>query len=65
MSDIDTMKQEFFAKAIPAALDADHIWPEYACCEAALESNWGGRKRPPSATISSARSTDSPHRNSR
>jgi flagellum-specific peptidoglycan hydrolase FlgJ len=31
----------FFAKALPAAYAAKHIWPEYAACEAALESGWG------------------------
>ena len=34
-------KHDFFAKAISAALAAGHIFPEYAVCEAALESAWG------------------------
>lgn len=34
-------KREFFTKAIRAARDADHVWPEFAACEAALESAWG------------------------
>lgn len=37
-------KQEFFEKALPAARAAGHIWPEYAVCEAALESAWGESK---------------------
>lgn len=32
---------EFLTKAKCAASDAGHPWPEYAACEAALESNWG------------------------
>lgn len=32
---------EFLAKAVAAARAAGHIWPEYAACEAALESGWG------------------------
>lgn len=35
---------DFFTKAYPQAKAADHIWPEYACCEAALESAWGESK---------------------
>jgi flagellum-specific peptidoglycan hydrolase FlgJ len=31
----------FFARAVPAARVAQHIFPEYAACEAALESAWG------------------------
>lgn len=34
-------KQDFIAKAVPAALASGHIWPLYAACEAALESGWG------------------------
>lgn len=37
-------KQEFFKKALPAARAAGHPWPEYAVCEAALESAWGASK---------------------
>lgn len=32
---------QFFALAIPAAIAGGHIWPDYAACEAAEESNWG------------------------
>ncbi len=32
---------EFLAKAAEAARAASHIFPEYAACEAALESAWG------------------------
>ncbi|MDR3734463.1 MAG: glucosaminidase domain-containing protein [Acidobacteriaceae bacterium] len=35
-------KVEFLAKAVAAARAAGHVWPEYAACEAALESGWGG-----------------------
>jgi flagellum-specific peptidoglycan hydrolase FlgJ len=31
----------FLAKATAAARAAQHIFPEYAACEAALESGWG------------------------
>ena len=34
-------KSDFFNKAIPEALASGHVWPEYAVCEAALESGWG------------------------
>jgi len=33
---------DFLAKASEAARAAGHVWPEYAACEAALESGWGG-----------------------
>lgn len=33
---------DFLAKAEAAALAGGHIWPQYAACEAALESGWGG-----------------------
>ncbi len=33
--------QEFLEKAATAARAAGHIFPEYAACEAALESSWG------------------------
>lgn len=33
--------QEFFSEALPAAYKGQHVFPEYACCEAALESAWG------------------------
>lgn len=32
---------DFLRKAVQAAQMAGHIWPEYAACEAALESAWG------------------------
>ena len=32
----------FLVKAATAAAAAGHIFPEYAACEAALESAWGG-----------------------
>jgi flagellum-specific peptidoglycan hydrolase FlgJ len=34
----------FLVKARDAALAAGHPWPEYAACEAALESRWGTSK---------------------
>ena len=34
----------FLRKALVDAVEANHIWPVYACCEAALESNWGRSK---------------------
>lgn len=33
--------QEFLSKAKQAAYEAGHVWPEFAACEAALESGWG------------------------
>jgi flagellum-specific peptidoglycan hydrolase FlgJ len=39
-----TAQEEFLAKATQAASTAGHIWPEYAACEAALESGWGTSK---------------------
>ncbi len=33
---------EFLAKAVFAAHGAGHVWPDFAACEAALESAWGG-----------------------
>ena len=33
--------QEFLPQAVTAARAAGHIFPEYAACEAALESAWG------------------------
>jgi flagellum-specific peptidoglycan hydrolase FlgJ len=33
---------DFLARALLAAKAAGHVWPEYAACEAALESAWGG-----------------------
>ena len=36
-----TMQDEFLLKAGAAARTAGHIFPEYAACEAALESAWG------------------------
>ncbi len=35
---------EFLVKATTAARAANHIFPEYAACEAALESGWGGSR---------------------
>lgn len=32
--------QDFFAKAVPEAKASGHIFPEYACCEVALETGW-------------------------
>ncbi len=32
---------EFLLQAVAAARAAEHIFPEYAACEAALESGWG------------------------
>jgi flagellum-specific peptidoglycan hydrolase FlgJ len=32
----------FLTRAAAAARAAEHIFPEYAACEAALESGWGG-----------------------
>ena len=34
--------EEFLPRAVAAARAAAHIFPEYAACEAALESAWGG-----------------------
>ncbi len=39
-----TVQDEFLVKARAAAGAAGHVWPEYAACEAALESGWGGSK---------------------
>ena len=36
-----TMQEEFLLKAGAAARTAGHLFPEYAACEAALESAWG------------------------
>jgi len=35
------LQEEFLRKARDAARAAGHIFPEYAACEAALESGWG------------------------
>lgn len=35
---------EFLLKAVEAARAAGHLFPEYAACEAALESAWGESK---------------------
>jgi flagellum-specific peptidoglycan hydrolase FlgJ len=35
------MQEEFLVKAFDAARKAAHVFPEYAACEAALESAWG------------------------
>ncbi len=56
-----TMQEDFLRKAATSAKAAGHIFPEYAACEAALESAWGqshlataannlfGQKQSPSA----------------
>ena len=36
-----TIQEEFLTKAAAAARAAGHLFPEYAACEAALESGWG------------------------
>ncbi len=36
-----TPQNEFLLKAVAAARAAGHLFPEYAACEAALESGWG------------------------
>ncbi len=35
------VQEEFLTKAATAARAAGHLFPEYAACEAALESGWG------------------------
>lgn len=35
------LQDNFLRQASTAAREAGHIFPEYAACEAALESNWG------------------------
>lgn len=35
------LQEEFLRKASDAARSAGHIFPEFAACEAALESGWG------------------------
>jgi flagellum-specific peptidoglycan hydrolase FlgJ len=35
------MQDAFLKTASELAREAGHIWPEYAACEAALESGWG------------------------
>jgi flagellum-specific peptidoglycan hydrolase FlgJ len=35
------IQEEFLTKAAEAARAAGHLYPEYAACEAALESGWG------------------------
>jgi flagellum-specific peptidoglycan hydrolase FlgJ len=35
------VQEEFLTKAGEAARAAGHLYPEYAACEAALESGWG------------------------
>lgn len=35
------VQDQFLAKAAAAARAAGHLFPEYAACEAALESGWG------------------------
>jgi flagellum-specific peptidoglycan hydrolase FlgJ len=36
-----SMQGDFLLRAYQAAVDAKHVFPEYAACEAALESGWG------------------------
>ena len=36
-----TMQEDFLTRALASARAARHIFPEYAACEAALESAWG------------------------
>lgn len=36
-----TLQESFLVKARTAAQTAGHVFPEYAACEAALESGWG------------------------
>jgi flagellum-specific peptidoglycan hydrolase FlgJ len=36
-----TLQERFLTKAEAAARAAGHVFPEYAACEAALESAWG------------------------
>lgn len=36
-----SLQDDFLLKAYEAALQAPHIWPSFAACETALESNWG------------------------
>ena len=35
------IQDDFLRRATAAAAQAEHIFPEYAACEAALESGWG------------------------
>lgn len=39
-----TLQETFLTRARAAALAAGHIFPEFAACEAALESAWGQSK---------------------
>jgi len=39
-----TLQEKFLTKAWAAAAAGGHIYPEFAACEAALESNWGQSK---------------------
>lgn len=36
--------QDFLTKALNSAHAGGHLWPEFAACEAALESAWGESK---------------------
>jgi flagellum-specific peptidoglycan hydrolase FlgJ len=38
---MQSMQDAFLKKASELAKQAGHIWPDYAACEAALESGWG------------------------
>ncbi len=37
----DSFREQFLMKAAAAAAQAGHLFPQYAACEAALESAWG------------------------
>ncbi len=39
-----TMQEEFLGRARGAAAESGHIFPDFAACEAALESGWGQSK---------------------
>jgi flagellum-specific peptidoglycan hydrolase FlgJ len=39
-----TMQEEFLSKARGAAAESGHMFPDFAACEAALESGWGHSK---------------------
>jgi len=36
-----SIQEQFLSKAVAAARASGHLFPEYAACEAALESGWG------------------------
>lgn len=39
-----TYNEQWLLIMFPYAKDSGHIWPEYACCEAAIETGWGKSK---------------------